>query len=413
MSSNNAPPPPVPGGVYTPPPPSRPSPPPSPDPGIMRTNRQQVPNRLVHETCTTLEKFGVAGQNAAARLRHVVAHIHSYTAAEVYATLDPAGTQDAIIQGRAGITGLTHALAIVRNVLILLPLLLTWAGLYWATKTYQADVNTHHDDLNHPFLELWQNGFHSSSNVNSLFSFSHLALADVVLFVLIIIVGLAADIAVRFVRTRSRTAREQLEQCAAELGNAAGQPSDTGDMVNDLLAVKERVEQILGGIATSIKEASNSMGAVATLANDFKAGAQSIAGSADKIGQQATALAGAVNGIQGAAGRMADSANSLSTQAGTMHTSQEKATDALNNLLLQYRQIAANTDNTAKEIKSAVTGFGQSLSQTQQAMQSASNSLDATVRTVGTLVPIMGQLAQALKDLTPKPPWWKRILGLS
>lgn len=47
-----------------------------------------------------------------------------------------------------------------RSILSLLPLILTWIGLFLASSAYQQYGVTHPGDLSQPFLQLWQNNFY-------------------------------------------------------------------------------------------------------------------------------------------------------------------------------------------------------------------------------------------------------------
>jgi hypothetical protein len=49
---------------------------------------------------------------------------------------------------------------LARSILSLLPLILTWIGLFLASSAYQQYGVNHPGDLSQPFLQLWQNGFY-------------------------------------------------------------------------------------------------------------------------------------------------------------------------------------------------------------------------------------------------------------
>ncbi len=74
----------------------------------------------------------------------------------------------------------------VRDVLILLPLLLTWLAFYEASQAYDAFIANNPDQVRSPFLLLWQRGFGGEGTILAS-SFSTVALIDVVLIALIIL----------------------------------------------------------------------------------------------------------------------------------------------------------------------------------------------------------------------------------
>ena len=47
----------------------------------------------------------------------------------------------------------------VRNVLVLMPILLTWAALAEASRAYRAFIDANPDQNDQPFMLLWQRGF--------------------------------------------------------------------------------------------------------------------------------------------------------------------------------------------------------------------------------------------------------------
>ncbi len=74
----------------------------------------------------------------------------------------------------------------IRNVLVLMPILLTWFALAEATRAYQRFIETHPDEVRKPFLLLWQQGFGGELNRWSA-SFSTVALIDAVIIFIIIL----------------------------------------------------------------------------------------------------------------------------------------------------------------------------------------------------------------------------------
>jgi hypothetical protein len=73
----------------------------------------------------------------------------------------------------------------VRNVLVFLPIFLTWFALYEASKAYGRYINQHPDEIRQPFLLLWQNNFGDESGFLSP-TFSTVAIIDALLIALII-----------------------------------------------------------------------------------------------------------------------------------------------------------------------------------------------------------------------------------
>ncbi|HRA47642.1 MAG TPA: hypothetical protein PK819_06210 [Thermomicrobiales bacterium] len=73
-----------------------------------------------------------------------------------------------------------------RNVLVLLPILLTWFALWESTRSYRSYIDAHPEEIDQPFLLLWQRGFGGTGNFLSL-SFSSVAIIDAMIIGIIIL----------------------------------------------------------------------------------------------------------------------------------------------------------------------------------------------------------------------------------
>ncbi|CAN5492326.1 hypothetical protein BH23CHL4_BH23CHL4_03790 [soil metagenome] len=74
----------------------------------------------------------------------------------------------------------------VRNVMVLMPILLTWFALFEASRNYQTFIESNPDEIRKPFLLLWEQGFGGTA---SWFSprFSSVALLDAGIILIIIL----------------------------------------------------------------------------------------------------------------------------------------------------------------------------------------------------------------------------------
>ena len=73
----------------------------------------------------------------------------------------------------------------VRNVLVLLPIALTWFALFEATRAYRTYIDDHPSEISQPFLLLWQRGFDGNGGFFAS-SFSKLAIIDAMIIGVII-----------------------------------------------------------------------------------------------------------------------------------------------------------------------------------------------------------------------------------
>src|SRR5688500_14363568 len=73
----------------------------------------------------------------------------------------------------------------IRNVLVLLPIALTWFALFDSTRAYREYIDAHPDEISQPFLLLWQRGFDGNGGFFAT-SFSTLAIIDALIIGVII-----------------------------------------------------------------------------------------------------------------------------------------------------------------------------------------------------------------------------------
>jgi hypothetical protein len=74
----------------------------------------------------------------------------------------------------------------VRNVMVLLPILLTWFALFEAARNYQQYIEANPDEVRKPFLLLWEQGFGGTASWYSP-RFSSVALLDAAIILVIIL----------------------------------------------------------------------------------------------------------------------------------------------------------------------------------------------------------------------------------
>jgi hypothetical protein len=109
----------------------------------------------------------------------------------------------------------------IRNVLVLMPILLTWFALAEASKAYNAFLAQNPDEIRQPFLLLWERGFGGFSSPLAP-SFSTVALIDAVLIAVIIALTL-------YSHGRREAREEKIDQTAerfqADLDNVLAEAS--------------------------------------------------------------------------------------------------------------------------------------------------------------------------------------------
>lgn len=181
---------------------------------------------------------------------------------------------------------LTHFwLTLVRNVLALLPLLLTWLSLYVATSAYQTEIHLHPNLVYQPFLILWENGFGQGTWL----TFSLVAFVDALLFALIIGATYGIHELERRVQEEARGIVTQIDRATMQLvavlgrsrANFAGNPQDWASAVERVIkdAMAETKKLALEG--QKVVEAANT--AVTAAATATQAACESAQQSAAEM----------------------------------------------------------------------------------------------------------------------------------
>jgi hypothetical protein len=112
-------------------------------------------------------------------------------------------------------TAVVRLVNFARISLALAPLIITWLALFIAADSYQKDILLRPKDATVPFLLLWQEGFHSLTQL----TFSVAAIIDVTILVLLLMLSLSSNmlerraksVATNFVRRLSVTIGKLIE----------------------------------------------------------------------------------------------------------------------------------------------------------------------------------------------------------
>jgi len=73
----------------------------------------------------------------------------------------------------------------VRNILVFMPIFLTWFALFESVRAYNRYITANPDEIRLPFLLLWQRGFGGESNIFAM-TFSTVAITDAMIIAIII-----------------------------------------------------------------------------------------------------------------------------------------------------------------------------------------------------------------------------------
>ncbi|OQY79794.1 MAG: hypothetical protein B6D41_22090 [Chloroflexi bacterium UTCFX4] len=108
---------------------------------------------------------------------------------------------------------------VARNLLVLVPIIITWAGLYIASNNYAETLRLHPDLEGVPFLLLWEQGF--PEGIATWLRFSHIAALDFGIILLILLLTFIyhyhAEVQTHHANQRAQALRLRLERVLWEI----------------------------------------------------------------------------------------------------------------------------------------------------------------------------------------------------
>lgn len=339
--------------------------------------------RTVH---SRLEAAGVAA--SAKRLVLAAEHADELGPAELYRFLDPGRVLSELEEVRGKRTRLLSA---VRNVLALVPLLLTWVALAYASVEYQTYIDSGKGDIHRPFLILWQEGFGGSTP----FTFSFTAGLDFFFLMLILLFTIWAQSADASALRAVRALGDEVDEAIASLISTARAgvivPRNT-DPKDWAAAVQATITRAMNDVQTTIKTAlantehliTESRTATTELTAEAKSVVQAVgAANTDLMEHQMRPLVSqfrlSVDDLKLGLDAYNLGLGTVSTtisQLGGAATTLATASQALANHASTYSATAASIDHHIQELGAAQTQFVGQVSGAAGDMKRAADAVD-------------------------------------
>jgi hypothetical protein len=301
-----------------------------------------------------------------------------------------------------------------RNVLILLPVAITWLSLSLATASY-ADLLRRQPRLSlQPFLLLWQQGFGESAPKGWL-TFSNVALGDFVLLLGVVALTVRVQhhfgVAQQDARNRAADLRRELDHvlwqanCLLEPLRQSAMEQCTREMVTRIENVAthsnskmqeftDRARDLIAEIETLARERQDEIGSLKQFARDLKSGtaafdraAKHLVSAADKGNDIHQDLAAAVRGVESQVAGHNGYQGKLQTQMDLLraHFDTLAATEAV---------LAQNIEEAASTLATSTTRCDAQVARLSDAL----TGLEGTTTGIGTtfaqmLTPIEGVIS--------------------
>ena len=260
----------------------------------------------------------------------------------------------------------------VRNVLVLVPILLTWAALAEASRAYDRFIAANPDQADTPFLLAWQRGFGGEASFFSP-TFSTVALIDAAVIVVMILLtfythgrrenqeDLIADTAASFQAEFDNVLAEATVILAGDRVNRPAMLADSVERLADrfdrgsqelltqLQVEHDRLERLAGRREKEFAD-------FAKFATGMRAGAEEMHRLMVDLRQISSGLETTIEDLAGQVGATGDQQRSLLTAV----TSLERLTSsAIQSDQAVNRQLAQAANNLAETADKAITGADQ------------------------------------------------------
>lgn len=372
-------------------------------------------------------------QTAAARLKYIAEDVR-LNSIDTWVGLDVRSVID--IDGLSAIQSdkkdLRYWLILVRNSLILVPLIVTWAAIGDAVMAYQRLLAIKPETRFESFLGLWQSGFDGWGHAQ----LSQVATVDVILLLIVLGLTAAADL-VRDTSNAQRQLRIDLSSAIGDfliwvrehqlsqdsttpnrLKDAATQLSDTATQVSSsardfLSVISEAAEKQKADLQTSMREmheiASDVRGsfkdmmtgvavqfrqevaALQEVAKGNRQAAQNISGFAERVEKAGNVVAASVSGMAATNANILAAAQLVGDRTKALEEAQKALTQNLAAMIGGQKALVDAQSTTVAEQK-------QSLGQIAVAFQSIAVKLESVVTEVSSSSKHLDRVTASLAD---------------
>jgi predicted nucleic acid-binding Zn-ribbon protein len=321
----------------------------------------------------------------------------------------------------------------IRNVLVLLPIFLTWAALAEAVRAYQEYISANPDEVRLPFLLLWQQGFGEEGGIFSP-TFSSLAIVDaVIIFVIILLTFYShgrreahedaiSATAGRFQTDLDNTLAEATVVLASDragrpamLANSVERLAERFDLSTQELLTRMRVEHDrLEAIAARREKEFEDFG---VFASGMRAGAEEMHRLLMDLRQVSTGLSTALEDLTSEVSITSDQQRSLMSAVGSLermvasgiqsdHAVTRQLADAAKGLAdaadksLSGSEAAAHAGRTASDAVRGIAEIAARLAASQERVEHAiASEAEANARLADSLRGTAGGVNTATKNL--------------
>ncbi len=308
-----------------------------------------------------------------------------------------------------------------RNVLVVVPLLLTWFFLSLIAVNYTFAVQNQHDLRFDTFLLLGRQAFIGPLPL-PVFTLSHIAVFDTVLLIIIVVltgvINLRSDIVEKEARNQAIDIRHKLEAALWQVPDSApgGGETDVVQLISyaqSLLNQQENATKLLESLQQIYVELKSSISQLNTAATTLKVSLSGVEGGLKQIDQgfttastkleQAVANAEQKNQqaftqLNSAAGSLTQGVNSLVQNLGGVQAAVQSVQNALQGSVGSLPQVASSLDMITQKQNEATNLLQHTFKQIDGYMQGFNAMQDVYRNSAIQTQKDLGQLIQDLRS---------------
>ncbi|GCE51277.1 hypothetical protein EI42_03433 [Thermosporothrix hazakensis] len=257
----------------------------------------------------------------------------------------------------------------IRNVLILVPLMITWYGISGAISAYGELVQADERKSTLPFILLWQQGF--DGRLNGVQAFGTIATADFIILFCVVILTVVSAYLTSLSRQKREEDADKLERllmhglAGARLCLTTKNWTQPTNFVTRFDQAIDSFKQVVGELVKQIQEERDALAKLATrqeeetkLFSTFKGELQTsmtgISTSVSQLQSTLTSLTGAVEHLQGDITVLSEPVKQVAQQQGILTTNSQQVISLLDAQIKALTQITDQHEQLSKDLQESL-----------------------------------------------------------
>ncbi len=391
---------------------------------------------------------GVAPESSD-RLKMAATNALKMSPEAVYAWVDPDRLKH---EAETTLARPAEKMSSLRNIVIIIPLTLTWLTLALAAIEYVTDIQNHHDDIYQPFLALWQNGFpHAGWPIT--ITLADVGFVDFVLLAFILFLTLREQRIQRHAQIEAQSLTEEVDKVTQQLVAISSRKThravvgpdataqDVANAMQDVIdqafnraqqfnvAAEQRLTQIADAAQRSILASQQAVEQL--LANRLDPALRSMSDNIDHLQRQLAASQHGIDELANASGQIANAAGELARNAGAYMAAANEIRGHIQELRNTQQELVNRIDAVGGTLDASATALqqvanaigGGKIAELQRKYDETIGHLSETNRHLNATTTNMDRAASALDDAADKlenldigskrPSFWGWLFGRS